>query len=152
MYVWNSAHFLFIRLRTWGFLNSVCVCVFNAVQYVCYYRLTCRWSVSHVCPHPCGRCLSDCLPEPSDTEQTPCRWSDTFSLQQQGTGSALENTYTHTQRKLNWKLNTLCNIKWEINQRINALFDNQCSSVSFNGCSCWTRLRWDKFAVNDTAV
>lgn len=72
---------------------------------MCSWTLTCRWSVSRVCPHPCGRCPSDCRPEPSDTERNPYRWSYTSWLLHQDTGLALGNTHKtkHTHKeKINW--------------------------------------------------
>ena len=79
--------------------------VFDVEPRVCSWTLTCRWSVSRVCLHPCGRCPSDCRPEPSDTERNPYRWSYTSWLLHQDTGPALGNTHTqpntHTE-KINW--------------------------------------------------
>lgn len=63
-------------------------------------RMTCRWSVSRACPRPCERCPSDCHPEPWDTRQSPCRWSDTFwvRLRWRRTGSALKHAKTNVTR------------------------------------------------------
>ena len=129
-----------------------CVCV---EPFVCSWTLTCRWSVSRVCPHPCGRCPSDCRPEPSDTERNPYRWSYTAWLLHQDTGLALGNTHktkhthththTHTHRKDESNVNALCDMWWEIIRNISASLDIKYILCLFaNSCSCWTRVRRDK--------